>query len=123
MTLSIKNTSMSVLRKFIETSIRMSVYMFCFCGIFRGKRSWPRTRVSARSNLLIYLLDTESFPALREIKKAVTDFASKIDIVNMNNIPIRKTIDMLKLSDEDSRRIAKFVLNADLSLDDFRYAR
>ena len=75
-------------------------------------------KVAARNNLLIYLLDTESFPALREIKKAVTDFASKIDIVNMNNIPIRKTIDMLKLSDEDSRRIAKFVLNADLSLGD-----
>ena len=79
-------------------------------------------KVAARNNLLIYLLDTESFPALREIRKAVTDFASKIDIVNMNNIPIRKTIDMLKLSDEDSRRIAKFILNADLSLDDFRYA-
>ena len=40
----------------------------------------------------------------------------------MNNIPIKKTIDMLKLSGEDSQRIAKFVLNADLSLDDFRYA-
>lgn len=79
-------------------------------------------KVAARNNLLIYLLDTESFPALREIREAVIAFASKIDIVDMNNIPIRKTIDMLKLSDEDSQRIAKFVLNADLSLDDFRYA-
>ena len=79
-------------------------------------------RVAARNNLLIYLLDTESFPTLREIREAVIAFASKIDIVDMNNIPIKKTIDMLKLSGEDSQRIAKFVLNADLSLDDFRYA-
>ena len=79
-------------------------------------------KVAARNNLLIYLLDTESFPVLREIRKAVIAFASKIDIVDLNNIPIKKTIDMLKMSGEDSRRIAKFVLNADLSLDDFRYA-
>ena len=79
-------------------------------------------KVAARNNLLIYLLDTESFSTLRKIREAVIAFASKIDIVDMNNIPIKKTIDMLKLSGEDSQRIAKFVLNADLSLDDFRYA-
>lgn len=79
-------------------------------------------KVAARNNLLIYLLDTESFPTLHKIREAVIAFASKIDIVDMNNIPIKKTIDMLKLSGEDSQRIAKFVLNADLSLDDFRYA-
>ena len=82
----------------------------------------PVMNVAARNNLLIYLLDTESFSTLRKIREAVIAFASKIDIVDMNNIPIKKTIDMLKLSDEDSQRIAKFVLNADLSLDDFRYA-
>ena len=79
-------------------------------------------KVAARNNLLIYLLDAESFPVLREIKKAVIAFASKIDIVDMNNIPIKKTIDMLKLPGEDRERIAKFVRNSDLSLDDFRYA-
>ena len=82
----------------------------------------PAMKVAARNSLLIYLLDTESFPSLRKIRDAVIAFASKIDIVDMNNIPIKKTIEMLKLSDEESRRIAKFVHNADLSLDDFRYA-
>ena len=79
-------------------------------------------KVAARNNLLIYLFDPESFPTLRTIREAIIHFASKIDIVDMNNIPLKKTIDMLKLSDEDSQRIAKFMLNADLSLDDFRYA-
>lgn len=82
----------------------------------------PVMKVAARNNLLIYLFDPESFPTLRTIREAIINFASKIDIVDMNNIPLKKTIDMLKLSNEDSQRIAKFVLNADLSLDDFRYA-
>lgn len=79
-------------------------------------------KVAARNNLLIYLLDTESFPTLHQIRETIIAFASRIDVVDMNNIPIKKTIDMLKMSDEDSQRVAKFVLNADLSLDDFRYA-
>lgn len=79
-------------------------------------------KIASRNNLLIYLLDTESFPTLNRIRETIIAFASRIDVVDMNNIPIRKTIDMLKMSDEDSKRIAKFVLNADLSLEDYRYA-
>ena len=79
-------------------------------------------KVAARNNLLIYLLDTESFPTLNSIRETIIAFASRIDVVDMNNIPLKKTIDMLKMSDEDSRRIAQFVLNADLCLEDFRYA-
>ena len=79
-------------------------------------------KVASRNNLLIYLLDTESFPTLSYIRETIIAFASRIDVVDMNNIPIKKTIDMLKMSDEDSQRVAKFVLNADLSLEDYRYA-
>lgn len=78
-------------------------------------------KVAARKNLLIYLMDTESFPNLKKIKTTIVDFASRIDIVDMNNIPIQKTIDMLKLSEEAHRKIARFIQNADLLLDDFRY--
>ena len=79
-------------------------------------------KVASRNNLLIYLLDTESFPVLSQIRQTITSFASRIDVVDMNNIPLKKTIDMLKMSDEDSQRVANFVLNSDLSLEDFRYA-
>ena len=78
-------------------------------------------QVSARNNILIYLLDTESFPCLQEIKEVMIAFASKIDIVDMNNIPITKTIEMLKLSEEARQRIANFIVNADLYLDDYKY--
>ena len=78
-------------------------------------------KVASRNNILIYLVDTEEFPNLKKIKDLMTAFASKIDVVDMNNIPIKKTIDMLKASDEVHKKIANFVLNADLYLDDYKY--
>lgn len=81
----------------------------------------PVMKVAAKNNILIHLLDTTSFPYLQKAKKVITSFASRIDIVDMNNIPIQKTIDMLKQSEKKHQAIAKFILNADLSLDDFRY--
>lgn len=81
----------------------------------------PVMKVAAKNNILVHLLDTESFPGLRKIKETLIAFASRIDIVDMNNIPINKTIEMLKHSDEMQKRIAHFILNADLSLEDYRY--
>ena len=78
-------------------------------------------KVAARNNILIYLVDTEEFPVLKRIKGLMTAFASRIDVVDMNNIPIKKTIDMLKASNEMQKKIANFVLNADLYLDDYKY--
>ena len=77
--------------------------------------------VSAKSNILIYLLDVNQFPLLAEVKEIITSFASKIDIVNMNNIPIKKTMDMLKKSDKNQQKIVDFILCSDLYLEDFRY--
>ncbi len=77
---------------------------------------------TAKNNILIYLLDASQFPVLEKIKRAITSFASKIDILDMNNIPIKKTIDMLKLPGATQQRIVNFIRNADLSLEDFRYA-
>lgn len=78
-------------------------------------------KVATRNNILIHLVDTEKFPCLKIIKETMIAFASKIDIVNMNNIPIKKTIDMLKASDEVHQKVANFILNADLYLDDYKY--
>ncbi len=78
-------------------------------------------KVAARNNILIYLVDTEEFPNLKKIKEMMIAFASKIDVVDMNNIPIKKTIDMIKASDEVHQKIANFVLNADLYLEDYKY--
>lgn len=78
-------------------------------------------KVASKNSILIYLVDSEEFPGLKKIKDTIISFASKIDIVDMNNIPIKKTIDMLKKSESAQQKIANFVINADLSLEDFRY--
>ena len=78
-------------------------------------------KLSSKSNILIYLLDVSQFSMLSEVKQIITSFANKIDIVNMNNMPMKKTIDMLKKSDDEQQEIVKFILNADLSLEDFKY--
>lgn len=79
-------------------------------------------KTTAKNNIMIYLLDTAQFPLLSEIKRLIVAFAPSIDIVDMNNIPIKKTIDLLKSSGAMRQKITHFILNADLSLDDFRYA-
>lgn len=78
-------------------------------------------KVAAKNNLFVYLVDTRKFSQLQSIKESITAFAERMDIVDMNNIPIKKTIDMLKLSDRKQEKIRHFILNADISLDDFRY--
>lgn len=55
-------------------------------------------KVSAKNNILIHLIDVTKFEILKNIKDKLVSFASKIDIVDMNNIPITKTIELLKKS-------------------------
>lgn len=81
----------------------------------------PVMKVASRNNILIHLIDTGSFRTLGLIKDSMVSFASKIDIVDMNNIPIKKTIDMLKIDNASRQKIVDFILNADLSLEDYKY--
>ena len=76
---------------------------------------------ASSNNILIYLLDTSKSSILFDAKNVLTGFAHSIDIVDMNNIPIQKTINLLKSSKEYKERIANFVKSADLSLEDYRY--
>lgn len=77
--------------------------------------------IAAKNNILIYLLDTEKFDVLKRVKQIITSFASKIDIVDMNNIDFRKTIKFLKEPSDMQERIVDFIRNADVSLDDYKY--
>lgn len=78
-------------------------------------------KVASKNNILIHLIDVEHFEMLERAKQIIVGFAEKIDIIDMNNIPLKKTIDMLKMSDEKKTKIVNFILNADLSMDDFKY--
>ena len=77
--------------------------------------------VAAKNNILIYLLDTEKFDVLQNIKNIMVSFASKIDVVDMNDIPIEKTLRLLKENSTIQNKIVEFIRKADVSLDDYKY--
>ncbi len=77
-------------------------------------------RLSA-DNILIYLLDAEEGSLLAEAKQLLTGLAAQMDIVDMNNIPLSRTIDILKNKNSLRDKVVNFVRNADLYLDDISF--
>jgi len=77
--------------------------------------------LASKGNLLMHVLDTSRFPTLDTIKRLLTTFASSIDVIDMNNIPLEKTVEMMKATPEKRQKIADFVKNADLFLNDYKY--
>lgn len=75
----------------------------------------------SQSNLLIHMIDISKFDRLAEMKQIVVGFASKIDIVNMNNIPMERTINLMKNENDLQKKVVEFIKNADLYMDDFEY--
>ncbi len=81
----------------------------------------PMIPLVAKNNLLCYLIDTNKFKHLEEMKKTIIDFAQKIDIINMNNIPMKHTIELMKNTNQLQQKIVDFIKNADLYMDNFEY--
>ena len=79
--------------------------------------------VIGRNNILIYLIDTAKFAELAWIKEVLVGFSKIIDVVSMDDIPIQKTIDILKSKNPMKQKIVEFIKNADLDLDNFEYNR
>lgn len=75
----------------------------------------------AKNNLLCYLIDTGKFEHLEEMKRIIIDFAEKIDIINMNNIPMKHTIELMKNRNQIQQKIVDFIKNADLYMENFEY--
>jgi hypothetical protein len=75
----------------------------------------------AKNNLLCYLMDTSKFEHLEEMKRIIVDFAGKIDIINMNNIPMKHTIELMKNRNQLQQKVVDFIKNADLYMDNFEY--
>ena len=75
----------------------------------------------SNNNLLYYLIDTNKFEKLSEMKNILIGFAEKIDVINMNNIPMEHTIELMKNKNKLQQKIAEFIKNADLYMDNFEY--
>lgn len=67
-------------------------------------------------------LDNLSFNNLNRYLESFRAFANSLEIVNLFNIPIEKTIDILKSKDDNKKNfIIDFVKHADLSVENFFY--
>lgn len=75
----------------------------------------------SKNNLFCYLVDVSKFECLRDMKDILVEFAEKTDVINMNNIPMQHTIDLMKNRNNLQEKIVEFIKNADLYMDDFRY--
>ena len=77
--------------------------------------------IISKNNLFYYLVDISKFECLKEMKDILVSFAEKIDIINMNNIPMKHTIELMKNRNNLQEKIVDFIKNADLYMDDFKY--
>lgn len=67
-------------------------------------------------------LDNNTFGKLKPYLESFRRFADSVEIVELYNIPIEKTIAVLKGKDENKKRfILEFIKHADLSVQDFFY--
>lgn len=77
--------------------------------------------MTANNNILIYLIASDKSILIKEIKNILIGFASKIDFIDMNNIPMEKTIKLLKNKDNMQEKIVNFIRNADVDLENMQY--
>lgn len=100
----------------LEKSISTNKY-FCI-----DKKFESRMEYALKEQMIFNAInssDCEIFNS--EIKNKIVNFASKIEIVYMVNIPINKTIELLKSESVYKKQIVDFIKHADLDLDDFKY--
>ena len=74
------------------------------------------------SNIAVFTINENKYPAAAECKKLLTDFARSVEVVDMNNIPIDKTISVLKDNKDIRERTVELIKLADLDIDDYLYA-
>ncbi len=77
--------------------------------------------VISKNNLLYNLIDVSKFENMAEMKSHLIGLAKKIEVVNMNNIPMKHTIELMKNKNRLQNKIVAFIKNADLYLDNFEY--
>ncbi len=75
------------------------------------------------NNILIYTINTNKYPIVEQYKKILYEFAAKIDILDMNNIPLDKTIRVLKNDEKIKAKTVELIKLADLDIDDFKYEK
>ena len=87
----------------------------------KDKNFIPILKMLSNNNILLYTANTSSFPDIEKIKNIFREFARKIYVINMNNIPLTNTIEIMKKNTEEAQEVAKFLKEADLEIDGFEF--
>jgi len=74
-------------------------------------------------NILIYTINSVKYPIVETYKNILRDFAGKIDILDMNNIPLEKTIKVLKNNAAIREKTVELIKLADLDIEDYKYLK
>lgn len=77
-------------------------------------------KLLSTGNVLIHTMNSAD-PAVRYCYDILTDFARKIDVLTLDNIPIDKTIGVLKDNKELRDKTVELIKLADLDIDDYKY--
>lgn len=77
--------------------------------------------IVSSDNILMYTINTAKYPTLEEYKKILRGFASNIEVLDMNNIPIAKTINVLKNNEDIKEKTVELIKFADLDIEDYIY--
>ncbi len=75
----------------------------------------------SNNNILIYTINTEKYPKVEEYKTILRNFANSVEILDMNDIPIVKTISALKNDEDIKFKTVELIKLADLDIDDYLY--
>lgn len=74
------------------------------------------------SNIAIYTINSKKYPAVAECREILSSFARSVEVVDMNNIPIDKTVNVLKNNLAIRERTVELIKLADLDIDDYVYS-
>lgn len=77
--------------------------------------------IVSSDNILMYTINTVKYPILEEYKRILRGFASNIEVLDMNNIPIAKTISVLKNNEAIKAKTVELIKFADLDIEDYIY--
>ena len=74
------------------------------------------------SNIAIFTANDKKYPALARCRRILTSFAQSVEVLDMNNIPIDKTLAVLKNNLAIRERTVELIKLADLDIDDYIYS-
>ncbi len=77
--------------------------------------------IVSNDNIFIYTINTEKYPEVEEYKTILRKFANGIEILDMNNIPVAKTINVLKNNEDIKAKMVELIKLADLDIEDYMY--